>query len=160
MSEPQIPSQQGELPPPASPSPPGDLAPVVRAATRWRGRRWLVGIGLLFIVLTASGLLWLRGSRGPSVPPDRFPLPPLSSSPFRNTGAEAHYVGSESCKSCHQARTASFRRTGMGCSMAEIDPMREPADAVFDHVLSKRRYQVTRKDGQLWHRELLLSGGR
>ncbi len=44
--------------------------------------------------------------------------------------------------------------------MAEIDPMREPADAVFDHVLSKRRYQVTRKDGQLWHRELLLSGGR
>src|SRR5207249_7560166 len=51
------------------------------------------------------------------------------------------------------------RRTGMGRSMAAVDPATEPADAVFDHARSKRRYQITRKDGKLWHRELLLTGG-
>src|SRR5262249_9127549 len=68
-------------------------------------------------------------------------------------------VGSEACRSCHPDRETSFRRTGMGRSMARVDPAREPPDAVFDHPLSKRRYQVCRKEGQVWHRELLLAGG-
>src|SRR5439155_26513046 len=44
-------------------------------------------------------------------------------------------------------------------SMAPVRLDREPADASFDHPPSKRRYQVRRKDGQLWHRELLLAEG-
>jgi predicted CXXCH cytochrome family protein len=47
----------------------------------------------------------------------------------------------------------------MGHSMAEVDVSREPPDASFDHPLSKRRYQVRRQDGRLWHRELLLADG-
>jgi predicted CXXCH cytochrome family protein len=47
----------------------------------------------------------------------------------------------------------------MGCSMALADPALEPADTVFDHPKSKRRYQVTRKEGELWHREMLLTSG-
>lgn len=43
--------------------------------------------------------------------------------------------------------------------MAEVDLSREPPDASFDHPLSKCRYEVRRKDGQMWHRELLLTGG-
>jgi predicted CXXCH cytochrome family protein len=90
---------------------------------------------------------------------DPFPLPALPPSPFLNTGPEARYVGSSTCASCHGDREASFRRTGMGRSMARVDLAREPPDAVFDHPPSKRRYQVRRKDGKLWHRELLLGGG-
>jgi len=44
--------------------------------------------------------------------------------------------------------------------MAAVDLAREPPDASFDHPLSKRRYQVRRQDGQLWHRELLLTAGK
>src|SRR5205814_1563527 len=90
---------------------------------------------------------------------DPFPLPPLSSSPFLNTGPDARYVGSQVCRSCHDRPHASFRHTGMGRSMAVVDLSREPRDTTFDHPPSKRRYQVRRKDGQMWHRELLLSDG-
>ncbi|MCI0461437.1 MAG: hypothetical protein L0Z62_31185 [Gemmataceae bacterium] len=130
-----------------------------------RRRRWLAAAGLLLALLSVGGLLWGSGLWGPrpATPPEAapslpasFPLPPISASPFRNTGPDARYVGSETCTPCHQTRTASFRRTGMGCSMAEVDAAREPADAAFDHPVSKRRYQITRKQGQLWHRELLL----
>jgi hypothetical protein len=45
----------------------------------------------------------------------------------------------------------------MGRSMSDVDPAREPPDAAFDHPASGRRYQVVRRGGQLWHRELLLA---
>jgi predicted CXXCH cytochrome family protein len=48
----------------------------------------------------------------------------------------------------------------MGRSMARINPAEEPPDAVYDHPPSKRRYQVVRKNGQVWHRELLLTDGK
>ncbi|MBC7852596.1 MAG: hypothetical protein IAF94_04085, partial [Pirellulaceae bacterium] len=68
------------------------------------------------------------------------------------------YVGSQACITCHEAQHASFRHTGMGRSMAEVDLSREPPDATFDHLPSRCRYEVRRKDGQIWHRELLLTG--
>src|SRR5205823_11143765 len=71
----------------------------------------------------------------------------------------ARFGGSETCRSCHAGRHESFRRTGMGRSMAAVDPAKEPADATYDHALSKRRYQVYRRDGKMWHRELLSAPG-
>jgi predicted CXXCH cytochrome family protein len=85
---------------------------------------------------------------------------PLSSSPYLNTGPDAHYVGSAKCRTCHKDAHQSYKDTGMGCSMAEVDVSREPPDAAFDHPVSKRRYQVQRKGGALWHRELLLTTGK
>jgi predicted CXXCH cytochrome family protein len=123
-----------------------------------RGRRgWLlVGAGLTAVLLAVA----VAGKAGIwRVTPDPFAVPPLSPSPFLNTRADAQTVGSETCRSCHAERAASFRRTGMGRSMAKADPAEEPPDAAFDHPPSKRRYQVARKDGRLWHRELLLSDG-
>jgi predicted CXXCH cytochrome family protein len=131
----------------------------------------LGGATFLLVAVAAAGILWASGLWSPpppppqppakspppaEVPPD-FPLPAVSPSPFLNTRAGATYVGSDACHSCHKSRTASFRRTGMGCSMAAVDPAREPADGAFDHVKSRSRFQIVRKDGKLWHRELLLT---
>jgi predicted CXXCH cytochrome family protein len=86
-------------------------------------------------------------------------LPDISQSPFLNTKAGVGYVGSRACGQCHEEQETSFRRTGMGRSMALVDPGREPPNAVFDHPASKRRYEVQRRDGKLWHREFLLAEG-
>ena len=89
-------------------------------------------------------------------PADLFPLPPISESPFLNANLKVDYVGSESCRECHLEHDTTFRHTSMGRSMSAVDLSREPPDGAFDHPLSKRRYEVRRREGQLWHRELLL----
>ncbi len=43
--------------------------------------------------------------------------------------------------------------------MAVLDPDQEPSDGSFEHAVSRRRYEIRRKDGRLWHRELLLTDG-
>jgi hypothetical protein len=120
-------------------------------------RRWWGGAAL---VATAGALAVWWCVRTPEAPSgDPFPLAPITSSPFQNTRAAAHYVGSDACLPCHGGRHTSFRHTGMGRSMAAVDVRHEPPDGAFDHAASKRRYQVVRKDGTLWHRELLLAAG-
>src|SRR5262245_60382951 len=118
--------------------------------------RWLIVTAVVFLV--AVGLGWwfyLKPQRGQ--PDDGLPgVPPLSSSPYLNTGPDATYVGSAACIRCHDAEHKSYLRTGMGRSTAEVDPANEPGDAVVDHALSGRRYKVERRGGQLWHRELML----
>jgi predicted CXXCH cytochrome family protein len=124
-------------------------------------RHWLLpgalclGVLVLIVALLArSGMLHRTSTSEPS-----FPLTPLASSPFLNTKPDVAYVGSEACRKCHTGHDMSYHRTGMGRSMAELNPEREPPDGSFDHPLSKRRYQIRRKDGQMWHRELLLTDG-
>jgi hypothetical protein len=127
----------------------------------------LVGIAALL----AAGVVTIatRGTRTPSLDGtatgasagsrDIIPLPETSFSPFLNTRADVRFVGSDTCRTCHESHAASFHRTGMGRSMAEVEPDREPPDATYDHPPSNRRYQVQRKGGRLWHRELLLTSG-
>lgn len=139
--------------PPPSPSSPKKTAPR-------GGRYWLLGIGVLAAIVAA--VVAFRYGHGKTDPPpeaDPFALTPLPASPYLNTGSAAHYVGSATCQKCHEEAADSFRRTGMGHSMAEVDAAGQPPDATFDHPASKRRYQVVRKDGRLWHREFLLTGG-
>lgn len=140
-----------------SPSPPASDSPR-------RGGWWIV-LGASAVVSLA--VYWFtRPDDDPPAPPPppapqtvSFAVTPLSESPFLNTRPDAKYVGSAACRACHEGRHASFRSTGMGRSMADVDLAREPPDASFDHPLSKRRYQVVRKDGRMWHRELLLHSG-
>src|SRR4051812_47246925 len=104
------------------------------------GRR-RVGAGLLAVaVLAAVGwvggpALWRGGSGGRS---RSIPLTPVAASPYRNTRPEARYVGAGSCLGCHPGEHASFHKTGMGRSMAPVDPAGEPPDGVVDHPLSRR----------------------
>lgn len=126
-----------------------------------RRRRVVAAVVASLSVAVVS--LWLlrppAPSPAPPPPEDPFPLPAWPASPFRNTAPEVAFVGSEVCRACHPDEHASFRRTGMGRSTAEIDPKQMPPDGAFDHEASKRRYRVYRKDGRLWHRESLLAGG-
>ncbi len=137
---------------------PESAQPQPLSSGRARRRSLLAGLAVaLTICLAAAGyLLWPRSTSTSFFNEKDFPLPPLSASPFLNTQPDARYVGSAACRSCHEGEVASFRRTGMGRSMAAIDPAAEPPDATIDHKLSQRRYQVQRKDGKLWHREFLL----
>jgi doubled CXXCH motif protein/cytochrome c554/c'-like protein len=116
-------------------------------------------IALIVIVTVVVARLTQRGNDPPAVETASFALTPISTSPYLNTGPDARYVGSETCKSCHDDRHASFRRTGMGRSMAAVDPAKEPPGATYDHALSKRRYRIDRQDGRMWHRESLLAPG-
>lgn len=123
-------------------------------------RSWVLAVAALAVVLVAVVLVGRpRPSKKATLPePGPIPLPTLSSSPFLNTRPDVRSVGSDACRGCHAGYSAAFRRTGMGRSMAQVDLAREPPDAAFDHPPSKRRYEVRRKDGQMWHRELLLTG--
>jgi hypothetical protein len=106
-------------------------------------------------------IIWARPwQKATPIPTDSFPLSAVASSPFLNTHSDVRYVGSAACLACHEDHAASFRGTGMGRSMAAVDPAGEPPDGIVDHALSKRRYQVCRKDGALWLREFLLTDGK
>jgi predicted CXXCH cytochrome family protein len=87
-------------------------------------------------------------------------IPTAISSPFENTRADVRYVGIRTCVECHPEQHATYQATAHSRSMSAVDPAREPADAVFDHASSGRRYRVYRQDGKLRHREsLILSAG-
>lgn len=94
-------------------------------------------------------------------PTAHFPMPPVATSPFRNTTAAAEYVGSSKCVDCHPGEHASYLKTAHSRALAEVVAEAEPPDAVFDHRKSQRRYRVERRDGQLWHCEsVLFADGR
>lgn len=109
----------------------------------------------------AAGWWFLRGRHpDPRSDPGAPPLLPLSSSPFLNTGPGAAYLGSAACTRCHPGEHSAYQRTGMSRSTAEVNPDKQPPDAVLDHRASSRRFVVERREGQLRHRELLLDGDR
>src|SRR5262245_23106215 len=114
-------------------------------------------IAIVVLVLSAAGVgLWVYLHRKPAQQNDLAGVPAVSTSPYLNTGPDATYVGSAACIRCHEAEHKSYLRTGMARSTSEVDAMSESADAIVEHPASGRRYKVERKDGQLWHRELML----
>ena len=88
---------------------------------RLRVKHGLVSAAGGVLLLAAGWWLWRKAPQ-PGADADPFPVPPLSSSPFLNTKPEALYVGSEACRSCHEGRHDSFRRTGHGRPMAGVGP--------------------------------------
>lgn len=102
---------------------------------------WAAASGGLMAAVFAFAAWSSRQTKAP--PPDQadpFPILPLSPSPYQNTTAAAHYVGSEACSACHPGETQTFRQTGMGRSASLVAPESEPPDGSFEHVLSNRRY--------------------
>ena len=67
------------------------------------------------------------------------------------------FVGSTTCAECHPDQHESFARTTHSKSLSLVDPELEPPDAEFVYELSGCNYEVYRDEGQLRHREALLS---
>ncbi len=84
-------------------------------------------------------------------------LPPIRQAQFRNTGADAKYVGSEACIECHAGEHDSYLHTTHSRALSRVDVDQQPPDAELTHELSGRSYRIYREDGQLRHREFLKS---
>ena len=79
--------------------------------------------------------------------------------PFENVSASVRTVGSSDCVSCHQEIADKHSDTGMGSSLTLLSPDSElPPDAVIRDQNSRRAYRVIKRDGQMWHQELLTGG--
>lgn len=91
-------------------------------------------------------------------PLEHVALAALAPSRFLNAASGATYVGSERCAECHANEWRSYLETSHSRALAEIDAPAEPPDTEFTHDKSARTYQVYRRDGKLWHRELKRGG--
>ena len=131
----------------------------MRPSASFCSSRRLAGSASILILVLIGGWWFSRDHPSANSTADPFAVAPLSSSPFLNVGPEAQLVGSDACRDCHPAAFASYRRTGMGRSMSKVTLDQAPPNAVFDHPVSGRRYHVIRHNGQLWHRELLVTPG-
>jgi len=148
-----------------------------RGHRRTSGSRGLVAIGVVLAAILLWGVSnWFRhtvpsaakSSRTkPSESPDRQQIEAVDSVAARQQlqqiidfvpdwRVDSSYVGSNACRQCHPQEFESYRKTSHSQSLASIDPDHEPANAVFDHAPSGRRYRVTRREGRLVHEESLL----
>ncbi len=82
-------------------------------------------------------------------------LPPVRQAQFRNTGADAKYVGNQACVECHTDEHDSYVHTTHSLALSKIDLQQEPPDAEFTHELSGRSYRIYRDQDELRHREFL-----
>src|SRR5262245_65587601 len=128
--------------------------------------RWFIAVlaTTAAAAVTAGGIYWWNSKTGPTNddPPDPYasqpkdyPVPAHSKSRYLNTGSDARYIGSDACAVCHAANHRSYLQTAHSRALSDVDPKAEPPDGSFEHKLSGRSYRVVRKDGQIWHEEVL-----
>jgi predicted CXXCH cytochrome family protein len=111
-----------------------------------------LGLILLAAVVLGGAAAWRVWRTSPV---QSLPVPALTKTPFLNTGPEAHYVGIDTCKSCHAAEHRTYLLTAHSRALSIPDLKTEPPDGAFRHQMSGRSYRVYRQDGHLRHEELL-----
>ncbi len=96
-------------------------------------------------------------TRPPSVAQmlERFPLPEITPSRFRNASKSVAYVGTQACIDCHRDEHKSYLETTHSRSLADVDAATEPPDAEFFHELSGRHYRIYRDKAALRLREYI-----
>ncbi len=133
-------------------------------------RRWAIRVTIISMIAVATVPFWWTAPPPPTpanapngtaaADTQSIPLTPPAASPFLNTGPQAHYVGSQACRDCHQDETDSFALSGMAHSMRTVDLDVEPPDTTISHQLSNREFKTTRRDGQLFHSEKITGGSQ
>lgn len=86
---------------------------------------------------------------------ERFALPDITPSRFRNASKQVGYVGTSECIECHRGEHKSYLRTTHSRSLGEVDVSQEPPDAEFRHELSGRSYRIYRDAATLRLREFI-----
>jgi predicted CXXCH cytochrome family protein len=116
----------------------------------------VTAVALLVASAVAAVGVWIAYRKAPAGPSgDTIPPPALSESPYLSTRPDARYVGIAACKECHPSKHESYLHTAHSRALREPDPKTEPADESFTHAPSGRTYRVHRKDGRLWHEEVM-----
>jgi len=115
-----------------------------------------VWVGLALVVVVLATIFWpaaeIGGPASKPPPPRLPPLPPITATPFTNTGS-TDWVGAAACAECHAEIAEHHAASSHAGALAEISLELEPPDAEFDHAASGRHYRVYRNDGQLRHSE-------
>jgi hypothetical protein len=124
-------------------------------------RRPARALGILLLAAASAWGCWyaLRGSRTNQAalrPSNKSGVAASESNSLPGWRRRTEYIGSQACRKCHQEQFDTYLETAHSRALTEVHPDHEPADAVFDHELSGRRYRVTRRDGRLFHEESLL----
>lgn len=85
--------------------------------------------------------------------------PERTQSEFLNTNPHVKYVGSTACKECHSEQHRTFTLTQHSHSLTQVDANTHPPNGVVDHLLSKRRFEISRDpdSATVVHREFVLS---
>jgi hypothetical protein len=115
-----------------------------------RKLRWILAVAAAAAI---AAVLQLALSRAKPSPPD-------SDQPQAQSGRVAErFVGSESCRGCHERIYESYSASGMGRSLARIDlsPSNHGIDAVSFSPDGRHRYSVEKSAGRLVHREELVN---
>ena len=72
----------------------------------------------------------------------------------------ANYVGTQACVECHDKQHRSYLQSHHSRSLTKANVDTEAVGQTWDHPLSHRSYEIVRRDGKLWHREMLLEPER
>ena len=136
--------------------------PMVVTATSERRRtqrppfRWFIVLLLAAMGVVASWYFWGGQPTGRSRAARTLPLEDSYAPPekdFARWNRHSEYVGSQACRDCHREQFDTYLQTAHSSALTPVNPADEPADGLFDHRLSGRRYRAVRRDGKLWHEE-------
>lgn len=86
---------------------------------------------------------------------DRFLIPEVAPTSFRNASPEVAYVGSHACIECHRGEHETYLKTTHSRSLAEVNVSHEPANGEHFHEISGRHYRVNREGKALRLREFI-----
>src|SRR5260370_24172695 len=84
---------------------------------------------LAAILVLGTAFVWLRGylrtgedtrRQSPTAEHDRFLLPEIAPSPFRNASTTVGYVGSRECIGCHRHEHRSYLQTTHSRSLGDV----------------------------------------
>lgn len=67
-------------------------------------------------------------------------------------------VGSAACMDCHQGQHETWLATAHSRAMSRVVAEKEPAEGIFEHQISARRYRAERRNTELWHVETGTAG--
>jgi len=88
-----------------------------------------------------------------------------SSTAFLNQAPDVEYVGMEACRSCHLAKFATYKQTGMARAFYPLSSETAVEDFTVDNVFvandSGLQYRMEQRDGKFYQRQYVLdSRGR
>ncbi len=106
-------------------------------------------------ILVCSLSLMISLALSPFAVSAQSPSPPQ----FLNARLDVAYVGDEVCRECHQPQYDSFKKTGMGRSLALPSPIKEGATLKPITLRAEnlgRTYTVSIRNGKMFHSETIL----